>query len=189
MYLGYYHYGQLLYYQFLHEAGNDNSSILNSFAQRCKYHAARLCNMVYAAHDTPGADVLYNMVGHVLVIASTIQIHTLLFSSDATEISAARQRLERNFNILLRLRELWPSLDFCMMRLQAFHKACRTSMETSFKLDRWMLKFLSEFAKPVEDKPANGGEMEWIIGDIAITPSSDFGVNTIATVIRNDHGS
>ncbi|EME80657.1 uncharacterized protein MYCFIDRAFT_204632 [Pseudocercospora fijiensis CIRAD86] len=136
VYLGVYHYGQLLYYQFLQGAKDDqhNGSIINAFADRCKSHAAKLCNMVYAALDTPGCDVLYNMVGHILVIASTIQIHTLLFSTNAAEISSARQRLERNFNILLRLRDLWPSLDFCMMRLQAFHKACRTSMETSSSL-------------------------------------------------------
>lgn len=185
VYLGFYHYGQLLYYQFLHGSSEDSGGLINVFAQRCKYHAARLCNMVYSALDTPGCDVQYNMVGHVLVIASTVQIHTLLFSSDRAEIDAARQRLERNFNILLKLRELWPALDFCMIRLQAFHKACRTSMDNSFKLDRWMLKFLSEFANPIDDKPENS-EAEWIIGDIAITPTSDFGVNTMATVIRSD---
>ncbi|KXT11833.1 hypothetical protein AC579_4280 [Pseudocercospora musae] len=187
VYLGVYHFGQLLYYQFLQGAKDDqhNGSIINAFAGRCKSHAAKLCNMVYAALDTPGCDVLYNMVGHILVIASTIQIHTLLFSTDPVDITSARQRLERNFNILLRLRELWPSLDFCMMRLQAFHKACRTSMETSFKLDRWMLKFLSEFANPVEDRP-DERDSEWVFGDIVVTPSSDFGVNTMATMIRAD---
>ncbi|KAI5363264.1 hypothetical protein Slin14017_G069450 [Septoria linicola] len=185
VYLGFYHYGQLLYYQFLHGSSEENGCLIHVFAQRCKYHAARLCNMVYSALDTPGCDVQYNMVGHVLVIASTVQIHTLLFSSDRAEIDAARQRLERNFNILLKLRDLWPALDYCMIRLQAFHKACRTSMDNSFKLDRWMLKFLSEFANPVDDKPENS-EAEWIIGDIAITPTSDFGVNTMATVIRSD---
>lgn len=183
VYLGYYHFGQLLFYQFLHGARGEDDRVLDLFAQRCKYHAARLCNMVYAAMDTPGCDVLYNMVGHVLVIASTVQIHTLLFSSDGAEIAAARHRLERNYNILLRLRELWPSLDYCMMRLQAFHKACRTSMETSFKLDRWMLKFLSEFAKPVDDKPTGPDLTDWTIGDIAITPSSDFGINSMAAVV------
>ncbi|GIZ41215.1 hypothetical protein CKM354_000452800 [Cercospora kikuchii] len=188
VYLGFYHYGQLLYYQFLHGSNEESGGLINVFAQRCKYHAARLCNMVYSALDTPGCDVQYNMVGHVLVIASTVQIHTLLFSSDRTEIDAARQRLERNFNILLKLRELWPALDLCMIRLQVFHKACRTSMDNSFQLDGWMLKFLSEFGNPIDDKPENN-DAEWIIGDIAITPTSDFGVNTIASFIREDMNS
>lgn len=172
VYLGYYHFGQLLYYQYLHGASEDSSGDFEIFSQRCKWHAARLCNMIYSAWETQDVDCSYNMIGHVLVIASTVQIHTMLFSADGDEIAAARQRLERNFKILLRLRELWPSLDFCMMRLQAFHKACRTSQDSSFRLDRWMLKFLSEFAKPVDDKPSPS---DWIIGDIAITPSSDFG--------------
>ena len=50
-------------------------------------------------------------------------------------------------------------------------------METSFKLDRWMLKFLSEFAKPVDDKPTGGDH--WVINDIAITPMSDFAIDSI----------
>ncbi|KAK4579835.1 hypothetical protein LTR86_000036 [Recurvomyces mirabilis] len=174
VYLGYYHFGQLLFYQYLHGASDEMEGITSDFPRHCKYHAAKLCNMVYAALDTPGCDVLYNMVGHVLVVASTVQIHTVLFSTDDNEIAAARQRLERNYTILLRLRDLWPSLDFCMMRLQAFHKACRSSMDTSFRLDRWMLTFLSEFAKPVDDQPT---EADWAIGDIAITPRSDFGFN------------
>lgn len=183
VYCGYYHFGQLLFYQYLHNSTNtsdnsdDESQYDRSLAQKCKDHAAKLCNIIYAAHQTPGCDVLYNMIGHVLVIASTVQIHTLLFSSDDDEIAAAKQRLESNFEILLKLRALWPSLDYCMMRLQAFHKACRNSMETSFKLDRWMLKFLSEFAKPVDDKPSAGEQ--WVINDIAITPMSDFAIDSI----------
>ena len=138
--------------------------------------------MVYAALETPGCDTLYSMVGHVVVIASTVQIHTVLFSSDTSDVKAARHRLERNFEILQKLRALWPSLDMCMMRLQVFHKACRASMETSFKLDSWMLRFLSEFAKPVTDKDYYD-EVNWAIGGIAITPSSDLGVATFANII------
>ena len=36
-----------------------------------------------------------------------------------------------------------------------------------------MLKFLSEFAKPVDDKPTGPGEL-WVVNDIAITPVSEF---------------
>lgn len=138
----------------MHGSRDEGGSITHTLANRCKYFSAKLCNIIYAFSETPGCDVLYNMIGHVVVIASTVQIHTLLFSPDVTEIAAAKDRLERNFTILLRLRELWPSLDMRMIRLQKFHKACRTSMKTSFKLDRWMLKFLSEFAKPVDERPS-----------------------------------
>lgn len=64
----------------------------------------------------------------------------------------ARSRLERNFEMLLHLRPFWSTLDGAMMRLRAFHDTCRKSMDTSFVLDRWMLKFLVEFAKPMVEK-------------------------------------
>jgi hypothetical protein len=179
VYLGFYHYGQLLMYQFLHHGASADTCI-GAASTRCKYFADKLCDMVYNAHDTPGCDVLYSMVGHVLVVASTVQIHTLLFSLDDAEITAARSRLERNYTILLRLRELWPSLDCCMMRLQVFHRACVVSMDTTFKLDLWMLKFLSEFAKPVDDRDNTSS---WAIGDIVVTPSSDFGLDSFASML------
>lgn len=112
--------------------------------------------------------MLYNMVGHVLVIASTVQIHTLLFGDEASVVQA-RARLERNFCILTKLRALWPTLDVCMERLQAFHRACRSSADTSFCMDGWMVRFLVEFANPVRDKDGGGGvEVPWALEEIGI---------------------
>ena len=152
VYLGYYHFGQLLFYQFLH--GGCHSTVLSAafYAQKCHSFAESLCEIVYAAHSTPGCDVQYTMVGHILVIASTVQIHTLLFSDNEEQISKARGRLEKNFEILSQLRGYWPTLDVSFTRLRAFHQACRDSMDESFRLDQWMLRFLSEFAEPVSDK-------------------------------------
>lgn len=150
VYLGYYHYCQLLFYQFLHE--NGRASRESDFAKKCKAHAANLCRIIYEAHAVRGCEVWYNMVGHILVIASTVQIHTLLFGTDEVEISAARGRLEKNFQILTQLREYWPMLDGCFERLQIFHEVCRKNMDTSFRMDQWMLKFLSEFKEPITEK-------------------------------------
>ncbi|CAG8961079.1 hypothetical protein HYFRA_00002621 [Hymenoscyphus fraxineus] len=164
VYLGYYHFGQLLFYQFLHTSSYESTPSAALYAERCKEHAASLCEMIYRAFATPDSDVLYTMVAHVLVIASTackpwesiytflVQIHTLLFSELESQIKMAHSRLERNFEILQHLRPYWSTLDRAMMRLRAFHDTCRKSMDTSFVLDRWMLKFLVEFAKPVEEK-------------------------------------
>ncbi|WDK20996.1 fungal specific transcription factor domain-containing protein [Colletotrichum graminicola] len=175
VYLGYYHFGQLLYYQFLYGAGtttaiNPTASVSvarrNTYATRCKEHAARLCDMVYRTQTTAGADVRYTMAAHVLVIASTVQIHTLLFSGDEVDIGLARRRLERNFEMLLQLRCYWPTVDRAISRLRAFHKTARNSIDTSFVLDRWMLRFLVEFTEPMEEKEAtigrhgDGDEME-----------------------------
>lgn len=166
VYLGYYHYGQLLYYQFLHGAVTDPAPTATTpgtpsldrrhdYARRCKEHAARLCETVYRAHATPGADVRYTMTSHVLVIASTVQIHTLLFSDDEDDIGVARRRLERNFELLLQLQTYWPTVDRAISRLRAFHATARSGVDSSFVLDRWMLRFLVEFAESMEEKEAD----------------------------------
>ncbi|KAF6807728.1 C6 transcription factor [Colletotrichum sojae] len=163
VYLGYYHFGQLLYYQFLYGAAATTAinpaapasvARRDSYAKKCKDHAARLCEVVYRAQTTPAADVRYTMAAHVLVIASTVQIHTLLFSGDEADIRTARRRLERNFELVLQLRCYWPTVDRAIGRLRAFHETARTSVDTSFVLDRWMLRFLVEFAEPMEEKDA-----------------------------------
>lgn len=165
VYLGYYHFGQLLYYQFLHGAATDpapppspaeapDAARRHEYARLCKDHAARLCEMVYRAHMTNDADVRYTMTSHVLVIASTVQIHTLLFSGDEDDIVVARRRLERNFELLLRLQTYWPTVDRAISRLRAFHATARTSQRTSFVLDRWMLRFMLEWAESMEEKEA-----------------------------------
>ncbi|KAH6692436.1 fungal-specific transcription factor domain-containing protein [Plectosphaerella plurivora] len=165
VYLGYYHFGQLLYYQFLHGAATDPSpspSLVdapdaarrNEYARLCKDHAGKLCEMVYRAYATADSDVRYTMTSHVLVIASTVQIHTLLFSGDEDDISVARRRLERNFELLLRLQTYWPTVDKAISRLRAFHATARTSQRTSFVLDRWMLRFMVEWAESMEEKEA-----------------------------------
>lgn len=152
VYLGYYNYGQLLYYQFLHEDCHSTMSSANLFANKCKFHAASLCELIYNANSTPGCEVLYTMVGHILVISSTVQIHMLLFGDDPEQIRSARSRLERNFELLMKLRSYWPILDVSMTRLRAFHKSCQNYMDTAFKMDKWMLQFLFEFATPMDDK-------------------------------------
>lgn len=152
VYLGYYHYGQLLNYQFL-ASTSEIPTISTRYAEACKQHAARLCSLVYRSAATPGSEVLYSAVSHILVIASTIQIHTLLFSSDESQIKISKSRLERNFEILLRLRTYWPSVDSAMSRLRAFHQTCLRSKETSFVLDRWLLRFLVQFAPHMELEP------------------------------------
>ncbi|KAK7991484.1 hypothetical protein PG996_013467 [Apiospora saccharicola] len=153
VHLGYYHYGQLLCYQFLGADVADIPNPFHQYAERCKDYAARLCKLVYRSFATPGSDVKYSAVSHILVISSTVQIHTLLFSGDEIQIGLAKSRLERNFEILLQLKTYWSSADSAMNRLQAFHHTCLRSRETSFVLDRWLLRFLVEFAAHMEFEP------------------------------------
>lgn len=170
LYLGYYHYGQMLFYRFLHEDSRESNARTRFYADKCKQHAGNLCNIVYASDEIPGCDVKYNMVGHVLVIASTIQIHSLLFETDDVNVALAKTRLERNFCILTRLRRLWPTLDFCMDRLMVFHAACKHSADTSFCMDRWMVRFLVEFASPVSDEDSRAhAESPWSLSELGIS--------------------
>ncbi|CZT40962.1 uncharacterized protein RSE6_00639 [Rhynchosporium secalis] len=166
VYLGFYHFGQLLFYQFLHVEPYSSIPSAGLYAEKCKNHSAKLCEMIYRAFETPKSDVLYTMVAHVLVIASTVQIHALLFSSDEVRISVSRSRLERNFGILLHLKQYWSTLSRAMNRLRAFHDTCRKSMDTSFVLDRWMLRFMVEFAKDVEEKEPDVQSPLWTLAGL-----------------------
>jgi hypothetical protein len=172
VYLGYYNYGQLLYYQFLHEDAYDDTTFARFYADKCKSHAAGLLDITYRAFAQPGCEVYYTMVGHILVIASTVQLHTLLFSADEVQIRAARSRLEKNFEILSKLQTFWPTLDASFTRFREFHKACQKSKEASFRMDRWMLQFLFEFAKPVGEK--EGDELaelhDWSMSELGFSP-------------------
>lgn len=175
VHMGYYHFGQLLFYEYLHvcQQSAAEPEVANANARTCKIFSSSLCDLVYDAHQTPGCKVLYTMVGHNLVVASTIQIHTLLFSDSDTEITEARIRLERNFEILLLLRNFWPVLEISFEAFRTFRQACRRNMETAFKMDDWMLRFLYGFANKVEDKEvyemAAGGV--WPVEGIGFSPS------------------
>lgn len=160
IYLGYYHFGQLLFYQYLDEQqrGLINSSTVQDGVKKCKYHAMCLSRIIDAAMATPGCDVKYTMVGHITVVASSIHIHTLLFETDEKQIREARGQLERNFNHLVGLRKYWVALEVCFSRLKTFHELCLKSMDTSYRMDRWMLRFLTEFARPIEAEERQDGE-------------------------------
>ena len=157
VHLGYYHFGQLLFYGFLQEDGlltSDTSSLAHTYATKCKSYAGRLCDIVYSASRTPGCNVLYTSAGANIVIASTVQIHTLLFSSSEDEICSARLRLERNFAILTEMRTHWPVLEVSFARFRTFREECRKNMDTAFRMDEWILRFLYGLAQPIEERPS-----------------------------------
>lgn len=86
-----------------------------------------------------------------------MHIHTLLFSPQEYQIAKARCRLERNFETLMRLQQYWPNLELSLSRLRSFRNACLTSMDTSFCMDQWMLRFLLEHGNVVGDKFVQDG--------------------------------
>jgi hypothetical protein len=152
LHLGFHYYNVVLFYQFLSPAARHPSISTAHFSSSCKEHARRFCDLLYLCHTLEGCAPLYVMVGHMLVVASTVYMHSLLFSTSEAEIITARARLERNFEIMTRLQRYWVELDVSLGRLKAFHNACRISSEQSFRMDRWMLSFLLEHGTPVTEK-------------------------------------
>ncbi|KAM5343424.1 hypothetical protein ACJ41O_011961 [Fusarium nematophilum] len=148
--------GQRLFYQFLYSIQDNTETApttpTHAFAEACKHHATNLCEVIHRARRRPETELLSSLIGHMLVIASTVQLHTLLFGLDDDEIAAAKLRLEQNFEVLMRLKSYWPNVSTALGRFEAFHRACLRGRESSFRLDRWMLQFMLQFSRPLEDK-------------------------------------
>lgn len=149
LHLGYHYYTEVLCYQFLADGA---SSANPDYAEKCKEHAKHFCDLLYLCLEIPNSECLFVMVGHMLVVSSTVYIHTLMFSDLEDEITIARRRLEKNFQILMRLQSFWVKLDVSLSRLQAFHNACKISAEHSFGMDKWMLCFLLEHGVAVPER-------------------------------------
>ncbi|KAF5582769.1 hypothetical protein FPCIR_9356 [Fusarium pseudocircinatum] len=156
LHINYNHAAQLLFYQHLQPAQEQDQwdHGTQGFAERCKQHATNLCDLIYEAKRRPGTLVLYPLAGHILCLASTVQIHKLLFGIDDGEILAAKTRLERNFEMISSMNNYWPMNHMSISRLQHFHNACLRSKDDSFRLDAWMLRFLLGFTQDIKDRDA-----------------------------------
>ncbi|KAM5349885.1 hypothetical protein ACJ41O_006390 [Fusarium nematophilum] len=161
MHIIYHHTSQLLYYQFLNQCvpslDNGNAAIdeeASTYAELCKAHATALSKLMWALYVSPTLDGLWSPVnGHLLVIASTIHLHTMLLGAGRPEAANAKKLLEQNFILLQQLQKYWPSTELAFSRLHAFHRACRmSSISTTFNMDQWMANFLNRYDQPVEDR-------------------------------------
>lgn len=159
LHINYNHAGQLLLYKHLHPAQDTDQDhfgvdATSNAAQRCKRHATNLCDLIHRANQHPETVVMYPLAGHILCLASTVQIHTLLFGDNDRELSEAKARLEHNFNIILSMNHFWPVNQRSINRLQIFHNACLRDQDDSFRLDAWMLRFMLGFTQDIEDRDA-----------------------------------
>lgn len=157
------HAGQLLFYQHLHSAQDTGRDVLESssgreFALKCKQHATKLCDLIYSAKRSPETVVIYPLAGHILCLASTVQIHTLLFSDIDDEIKSAKKRLERNFELISSMNDYWPMNHKSISRLQLFHNTCLRSKEDPFRMDLWMLRFLLGFTQEIDDRDSESSQ-------------------------------
>ncbi|CVL11123.1 uncharacterized protein FPRN_10941 [Fusarium proliferatum] len=149
--LGYHHYYTLLFYQYLdHRRPPTRNG--RKYASSCKSHAAIVCDVLKASREVPGAEALYNIVGHVTIVSSSVLLHTYLFG-ESHELEESRHRLSSNLESLVQLRNYWPSVEMMIKRLVVFQNNCIQSMNAeSYRFDRWMVKFLIAHALALEDK-------------------------------------
>jgi hypothetical protein len=107
--LGYYHYYTLLFYQYLDHRRHPtrNGKI---YAERCKMNAKMICDILKASREHKGAEAIYDIVGHLTVVSSSVLVHTYLFG-DANELPDAKRRLELNLESLVQLRSYWGSVE------------------------------------------------------------------------------
>lgn len=107
--LGYYHYYTLLFYIYLdhRRPPTTNGKI---YADRCKHYATVVCDILRASREQEEAEALYNIVGHVTVVSSSVLVHTYLFGEPG-ELPDVKRRLESNLESLKQLRSYWPSVE------------------------------------------------------------------------------
>ncbi|RSL89541.1 hypothetical protein CEP52_014864 [Fusarium oligoseptatum] len=149
--LGYHHYYTLLFYHYLDQR-RPSTRNGKKYADGCKAHAAIICDVLKASREVPGAPALYNIVGHVTIVSSSVLLHTYLFG-EPHELQDSKSRLESNLKSLVQLRSYWPSVELMINRLVVFQKNCiRSLSRNTHRFDKWMVKFLIAHSLALEDK-------------------------------------
>ncbi|KFZ11680.1 hypothetical protein V502_07463 [Pseudogymnoascus sp. VKM F-4520 (FW-2644)] len=142
LHLGYHHYSTLLYYHYLENHKLSFAEPSRLYISRCKYHAAAFSDIIRVSLTNNEAEAVYNIVGHMTVVSSSVLVHTVLFGGNS-EVREARERLEVNFQLLVKLDKFWPSVAPLINRLIKFQNFCIESTSPQpHKMDRWMIKFL-----------------------------------------------
>ncbi|KAH7134145.1 hypothetical protein EDB81DRAFT_726057 [Dactylonectria macrodidyma] len=151
LHLGYHHYATLLYFRFL-EPLVPSSPTAALYRNKCKFHASSYSNLVKLARQRENCEVIYPTVGHMAVVSSSVLLHTLLFGEEA-DIQGARDAMNSNFAAIVELRQFWLNTAPMINRLIAFQNFCLLSTDhRTHQLDGWMIRFLIEYALPLEEK-------------------------------------
>lgn len=90
-------------------------------------------------------------------MASTVQIHIVLFSTDEDELAAARSQLERNYDIITQLYERRPVISVTMGRLESsIMCVLSTDIHATSHPDLWKLHFVVRFSRPAQARTGDG---------------------------------
>jgi hypothetical protein len=165
--LGYQYYCMLLFYQYL-DKNRPPTPNGNAYADRCKLHARKFCEILKISRQHKHAEALHNIIAHITVVSSSVLLHTYIFG-DAYELPDTISRLESNMEALVQLRVYWPSVELMVStfrlkilieltvhqidRLVVFLKNCvRSTTSNTHRFDKWMVKFLQEYGKTLDEK-------------------------------------
>lgn len=141
---------QMLYFQFLsrRQSGSIGFSAeqITDFITCCKHHAAAVTKMMYLWFERNPSDMTLfcaSCNGQMLAVGTAVHLNSLIFDADEQSISDAKQYLEQNYIMMLRLGEYWPSLKKTVAQVQAIHEACRVNgTPLTFDITSWMADFL-----------------------------------------------
>jgi hypothetical protein len=144
-----YHYNYVvLLYQFL--SYSDPNS--RRYAEQLEYHASKISEIIRWSNKLPDCRLLYSVVAHILVISSSVHLHTLLFG-DSNAAKLAKDDLDTNFEHIMALRRLWPAVDVSAARLRLFEAACLSCSQNTWRMDRWLVKFLLHHTTYMDEDP------------------------------------
>ena len=171
LHLGYHHYSTLLYFQYL-EPDREPTDRTTEYACRCTVHGLAFSRLLHVARQHDDCHVVYLTVAHMTIVSSSVLLHMLLLGSEA-EVVTARTQLTLNFEALEDLNKYWPCVEHMKKRLFLFQDAClRSSAAKTYAVDRWIVRFLTEYGLPLEEKD-NGKQVEG-------TTSTEVHENTVS---------
>ncbi|KAH0287133.1 hypothetical protein KCU62_g6280, partial [Aureobasidium sp. EXF-3399] len=141
---------QMIYFQFLSGRQNGTKDFkdeeITDYVARCRQHASALTEMMFIWFKRTPSDMTFfcaPCIGQMLAVATAVHLHTLVFDADEMSILAAKQYLEQNYMMMMRLAEYWPTLNKTVARMQAIHEACRVNdSPLTFDITSWMADFL-----------------------------------------------
>lgn len=152
LHIGYHFYVILLFYRFLNNGLRADSTLRRpDYADRCKQHARALSDLLWDSSHDYDRRCMWPRIGHLLVISSSVHLHTLLTETNPEAVSQAREVLNRNFQMLTHLQHYWSNLGSSIERLKVFHEACLSAPEPEnvFQMTEWLSKFVYEHANSV----------------------------------------
>ena len=142
-----YHYNYVvLLYQFLSYSDPESKT----YAEQLEHHASHISEIIRWSNRVQNCRLLYSVVAHILVISSSVHLHTLMYG-DANAVQKAKEDLDTNFQHIMTLRSFWPAVDVSAARLRVFESACLTSNQNTWRMDRWLVKFLLFHTKDMEN--------------------------------------